>query len=103
LESQIVDLGLRTGLTKSAVIVRSIQEYMVKHAAPSSLQIYEEAMAGVTDQSRDDSVDLDREASQETRTVKCDVRNAIRSKHAQRSARASQALEALRGGAATSQ
>ena len=43
-ESMIADFGARNGLSKTAVIVRSIQEFLATHAQPSSLQIYEQAM-----------------------------------------------------------
>ena len=47
-ETMIADFGARHGLSKTAVIVRSIQEFLATHAQPSSLQVYEQAMRGIT-------------------------------------------------------
>ena len=91
-ETMIVAFGARHGLSKSAVIVRSIQEFLARHAQPSSLQIYEEAMlesAGA--ETRSAGGDAAREGA-EKRPQKLASREAIRRKHATRSARASQAL-----------
>ncbi len=43
-EKQIAGYSARHGVSKSAVIVRSISEFLANHAQPSSFQIYEEAM-----------------------------------------------------------
>ncbi len=94
LEMQIAGFGARQGMSKSAVIVRSIHEFLAKHAQPSSLQIYEEVMREAEGQ-RDDA---EREAL-EQRPLKLAVRRAIRRKHAQRSKLARQALTTPRGGA----
>lgn len=89
-EAQIAGYGLRTGLTKSAVIVRSIQEFLARHAEPSSFQIYQEVMEGT---------DLAGAAEEGPGTValaqsphKGQFSEAIRNKHAERSQRASRAL-----------
>lgn len=87
LESQIAGFSARAGLSKSAVIVRGIQEFLARHAEPSSQQIYAEAMQDAQGKSSDAKADLLKESS-EQRTLKQQVRKAIRSKHAQRSARA---------------
>ena len=94
LETQIAGFGARQGMSKSAVIVRSIHEFLAKHAQPSSLQIYEEAMREA--ENRHD--DAKREAL-EQRPLKLAVRKAIRRKHAERSKLARQALTTPRGGA----
>ena len=94
LETQIAGFGARQGMSKSAVIVRSIHEFLAKHTQPSSLQIYEEVMREAEGQ-RDDA---EREAL-EQRPLKLAVRKAIRRKHAQRSKLARQALTTPRGGA----
>ena len=94
LEKQIAGFGARQGMSKSAVIVRSIHEFLAKHALPSSLQIYEEVMREAEGQ-RDDA---EREAL-EQRPLKLAVRKAIRRKHAQRSKLARKALTTPRGGA----
>ncbi|MSQ72174.1 MAG: hypothetical protein EXR27_12905 [Betaproteobacteria bacterium] len=86
IETQIAGYGARLGLTKSAVIVRSIQEFLARHAQPSSLQIYEDAM-------RDATPGLDNAAREtsERRPHKLKLRAALRRKHARRSERAARA------------
>lgn len=79
-ETQIASFGARLGLSKSAVIVRSIQEFLAAHAHPTSLQIYEEAMRNAQTGKRD----TERETV-EQRPHKLQVRTAIARKHAQRS------------------
>ena len=101
IETRLAGFGLRTGLSKSAVIVRSIQEFLAKNAAPSSLQIYQDAMQGAKrtrgdGTSSDLKTDLASEASTQ-RPVKLAMRQATRSKHNERSQRASKALAAKRG------
>ena len=86
-ERQIAGFSTRTGLTKSAVIVRSIQEFLAKHAVPTSVQIYEDAMSEACTQQGGKSRELP-----EMRPMKLAVQKALRSKHAERSARATQAL-----------
>jgi len=97
MEAQIASFGSRSGLTKSAVIVRSIQEFLANHAAPSSLQIYEEAMQDVGD--GDAEIDLGKEDLVQ-RPVKLQARQAIQSKHAERSERAIRGLAAQQNSAA---
>ena len=89
-ESQIAGFGARAGLSKSAVIVRSIQEFLARHAEPSSQQIYQQVMREAQGKSGAAKADLLRE-SLEQRTLKQQVRKAIRNKHALRSARAAKA------------
>ena len=93
IENQIAGYGSRTGLTKSAVIVRSIQEFLARNAAPSSLQIYDQVMQQADDEGGDIQADLLREGL-EQRPVKLQARQAIQLKHAERSERASRALAA---------
>ena len=83
IEDQIASFSARQGLSKSAVIVRSIHEFLTRNDQPTSLQIYEELMRDGLDESRD----AKREAA-EQRPHKILVRDAIRQKHAERSARA---------------
>lgn len=90
LETRIAGFGAHLGLSKSAVIVRSIQEFLATHAQPSSLQIYEEAMRGAQDAPAGGISDKKGEAS-EQRPHKLQARKAIRRKHTQRSERAVQA------------
>ena len=84
IEDQIAGFSAQQGLSKSAVIVRSIHEFLARNAQPSSLQIYEEVMGNGVDETRD----AKREAA-EQRLHKILIRDAIRQKHAMRSGRAS--------------
>ena len=117
IETRIAGFGSRTGLTKSAVIVRSIEEFLARHAEPSSLHIYEEAMRNATNQrnrrrdSRPDSHEANPRDDVKADTLKAElarspskqlVIRSIRSKHAQRSARATSALATRRKAQATS-
>ena len=97
-ETQIAGFAARLGLSKSAVIVRSIQEFLARHAQPSSLQIYEEAMRGTQDAPGRARSDEKCEAA-EQRPHKLQARTAIRRKHAQRSERALQVQPKPRRGA----
>lgn len=90
IETQIAGFSARLGLSKSAVIVRSLQEFLARHAQPSSLQIYEEAMGATQDAPGLAKSDEKNEAA-EQRPHKLQARAAIRRKHAQRSERAVQA------------
>ena len=84
-------LARAPGLSKSAVIVRSIQEFLARNATPSSFQIYEEAMGDAKNARGDIKTDLAREAS-EQRPTKLATRQVLRNKHAERSQRAANAL-----------
>ncbi len=83
IEDQIASFSARQGLSKSALIVRSIREFLARNAQPSSLQIYDEAMRGWADE----NIDAERAAA-EQRPHKILVRDAIRQKYARRAARA---------------
>ena len=101
IEARLAGFGSRTGLSKSAVIVRSIQEFLARNAAPSSLQIYEDVMAGSKQKrgdvtSSDVKTDLASEASAQ-RPGKLAMRQTLRNKHTERSQRATKALAAKRG------
>ena len=86
IDAQITGFGARQGLTKSAVIVRSIQEFLARNAQPTSLQIYQGAMRGASNAAvqrenqhkRDDAF----RAAAEVGPHKLQVREVIRSKHA---------------------
>ncbi|MBK6998565.1 MAG: hypothetical protein IPH35_00810 [Rhodoferax sp.] len=84
LETQIAGFGERLGISKSAVIVRSIQEFLANHAQPGSSQIYEEVMQGMQDAPESVSADAVRESA-EQRAHKLRARAAIRRKHQERS------------------
>lgn len=99
IESQITGFGARQGLSKSAVIVRSIQEFLARNAQPTSFQIYEEVMReALLDASLGRAALHDRSAAEvmaaEVRPHKLQIREAIRRKHAKRVARADAALKA---------
>lgn len=83
IEAQIAGFGARHGLSKSAVIVRSIHEFLAHHAHPSSQQIYEEAM-------RDSQNAAPQVRASDTRPHKQKFQAAMQRKHAERSARASE-------------
>jgi predicted transcriptional regulator len=89
IEDQIASFSARQGLSKSAVIVRSIHEFLARNAQPSSFQIYEDVMREGLDESRD----AKREAA-EKRPHKILVRDAIRQKHTERSASAAKTSKA---------
>lgn len=91
-ESQIAGHSARLGLTKSALIVRSVNEFLAKHAQPSSAQIYEQAMRAAAGKS-DGGKDAGREAA-ELRPHKRKARTALRARLARRSSGAAQALQA---------
>lgn len=92
LEAAIAGFGARHGLSKSAVIERSIREFLARHAKPSSFQVYEEVMRDVdTADAKNRRRDSRREAA-ERRPLKLASRKATRRKHAARSARARLAL-----------
>lgn len=88
LETQITGHSARLGLTKSALIVRSVTEFLAKHAQPSSAQIYEEAMRAA----QGGADDTGREAA-EQRPHKRKTREAVRARLAKRSRAAAQALQ----------
>ena len=88
IETRIAGFGARQGMSKTAVIVRSIQEFLARHAQPTSFQIYEDAMRdGAKANARNQRSDTRREAA-EKRPEKIAVRDVIRRKHAARSGRA---------------
>ncbi len=92
IETRIAGYGARAGLSKSAVIVRSIQEFLARHAEPTSVQIYDEAMRQAGAQVGD-TVDDPAAETLDARPLKQQVRLAIRKKHQERSQRATQALK----------
>lgn len=92
IEAQIAGFSTRLGLSKSAVIVLSINEYLARHAHPSSLQIYEEVMREPQSPDTRANESTGKGGAAERRPRKLQVRAAIRKKHAQRSERAIHAL-----------
>ena len=93
-EAQIAGFGARKGLTKSAVIVRSIHEYLAKHAQPSSLEIYESVMLAAAKVEASAVQEHVRREAAEQRPLKRQVREAIRRKQSERSKRATEAIAA---------
>ena len=87
-EQQIAEYAVRQGLTKSAVIVRSIETFLAAHAQPNAYQLYLDAMQEARPALQR------RRAAGEARSHKLAIQKAVRKKHAQRSARATQALKA---------
>lgn len=86
LESEILAYSTRTGLSKSAVIVRSIEAFLRSNAQPSAFDLYEDAMHSVHRAAYEP-------ASQDARLHKQDIAQAIQRKHTERSARALQAAK----------
>ena len=86
-DSQIASYSARLGLSKSAIIVRSIEEFLAKNVQPSAYQLYLDAMA---------SSQMTVTPSVEKKAVdghKLTVQKALQRKHKERSARAAQALQ----------
>lgn len=81
LESDIFAYSARTGLSKSAVIVRSIEAFLRSNAQPSAFDLYEEAMRGIGSSSNTPAL-------KDARPHKQAIATAVRRKHAERSARA---------------
>lgn len=92
IEDQITGFSARQGMSKSAVIVRSIHEFLARNAQPSSFQIYDEVMREGADKSGNAKSDAKREAA-EHRPHKILVRDAIRQKHAERQFQSSSATK----------
>ena len=88
IESKISEYAARQGLTKSAVILRSVREFLSRNAMPSAYQIYQDVME------RSAASPLPDRTAQESRPHKIAFRQAMQIKHAGRSARASRALKA---------
>lgn len=86
IENQISGFSARAGLSKSAVILRSIREFLARQTAPTSLQIYQAAMQATLSE---EAMDAD------ARPHKHQTRGAIQKKHAERSARATKALKRM--------
>ena len=91
-ETMIADFGARHGLSKTAVILRSIEEFLARHAQPSSFRIYEEAVRESTVAGKVSAGNAAGREGVEKRPQKLATRGAIQRKHAIRSTRASQAL-----------
>jgi predicted DNA-binding protein len=78
IEAQIMSLSLRSGMSKSALIVRSIEEYLSRHAQPSAFDIYQEVM-------QEESSKASTTRMPEQRAHKLAVSDAVRAKQARRS------------------
>lgn len=87
IEMQIADYSARRGISKSAVIVRSIEEFLTRHAQPSAYQIYLDVMKSA-DQALVKQTHVPDQCSH-----KLAVQKALRRKITERSARALNALK----------
>ena len=88
-EARIARFAARQGISKSAIVLRSIREFLDRHAQPSSFQIYEAVMRDCAMEAAGRlHVDARRESA-ERRPLKLASRAAIHRKHAARAARAS--------------
>lgn len=86
-DSQIASYSARLGLSKSAVIVRSIEEFLAKNGRPSAYQLYLDSMESVHST-------LSQSAKNEAPAVhKLGIQKALQRKHKERSVRATQALQ----------
>ena len=86
-DGQIASYSARLGLSKSAVIMRSIEEFLAKNAQPSAYQLYLDAMASAptpaTPSAKGKALDGHKLA----------VQKALQRKHKERTGRAAQALQ----------
>lgn len=82
IEAQIAAYSAREGLSKSAVIVRSIQEFFARNAQPSALEIYEAVMRSESDLSDDNTLSQ----ADALPPHKSMYQAKVRQKHAERSA-----------------
>ncbi len=82
IESDIAAFSARHKTSKSAVIVRSIREFLAAHAQPSSQQIYAEEMQAAA--RRANAVSTANPAHIETRPHKILFAQRMREKHARR-------------------
>jgi predicted DNA-binding protein len=90
-ESQIANYSARLGLSKSAVIVRSIEEFLAENAQPSAYQLYLDAMeAAQTTTAQSVKAKTPPEAPAGHKLA---IQKALQRKHKDRSARATQALQ----------
>ena len=90
-DSQIASYSVRLGVSKSAIIVRSIEEFLARNAQPSAYQLYVDAMKSVPP-----SVALaakTKSLSKPGAGHKPAVQKAMQLKHKERSARAVRALQ----------
>ena len=89
-EARIARFAGLQGLPISAIVVRSIREFLDRHAQPSSFEIYEGVMRDCAREEAESLRTGARRESAEERPLKLASREAIRRKHAARSALASQ-------------
>ncbi|NJM42955.1 MAG: hypothetical protein HC858_01205 [Brachymonas sp.] len=78
IEAQIASFSLRSGISKSALIVRSIEEYLSRHAQPSAYDIYQEVM-------QESAARPSVARAPEQRAHKLAIRDAVRAKQGARS------------------
>ena len=87
IDSKIASYSARLGLSKSAVIVRSIEEFLAKNAQPSAYQLYLDAMESAQ------STPAQSLSLKAPDGHKQAIQKALQRKHKDRSARATQALQ----------
>ena len=92
IESDIAAFSARHKTSKSAVIVRSIREFLAAHAQPSSQQIYTEEMQAAA--KRANPAGIASAARIEKRPHKILFAQLMREKHARRTGQASKASRA---------
>ena len=88
--SQIASYSARSGLSKSAVIVRSIEEFLAKNAQPSAYQLYLDAMASMQPDNAPSTTSALRKNAPDHKLA---IQKALQRKHKDRSARAVKALQ----------
>lgn len=89
IEAQIASFSARQGVSKSALIVRSIKEFLAQHAQPGAYQIYLDEMQKAQGAASSDAT----AKTPEQRGTKLTARAAMVRKHAERSTRAQLALK----------
>lgn len=94
-EEQIAEYATRQGLTKTAVILRSLDEFLATHAKPSAFEIYQDVMR------QSDAASAPQGVAADPRPRKLTLKQALRRKHAERSARALKAAGVARTGGAS--
>jgi hypothetical protein len=77
LEAELAGYSARAGLSKSAIILRSVEEFMARHAQPSAHELYLRAVQRTASEPK---------AEIDPRPRKQAFRTAVKAKHAKRAA-----------------
>ena len=91
-EERIAEYSVRQGISKSAVIVRSIETFLAEHAQPSAYQLYLDAMQQAA---AHPAAGAQKAAAGTARPHKLAIKQSLQRKHAERSVRAIQALNVI--------